>query len=386
MALRLVGEVTLDGAGFERGLRKIGTSAAENLKSFVVGAFGIYGVEEAIRRTTESATELVNKSKALGITVEQLQVMRQAAKDGGVEFDKLTASMSKLNAIRENILNGGKGAAAQMAALLRLGVTPDMLAKQTAGQLELGPIAATINQKNPADIANDLKTIFGKSFEQLIPVLATDFDGLAGKMQKLGIIMDTETAVKMKYLGDETALVSQILVTQAAPLILKFADAVIFAIGKIKEGGSFWGAAFAKFQMDPNQANPSKTLGERIRRALGEGTGAAIETETDWVKQFADLNAKLAEEANKLKHPIPPDTSPGVPILPHQKAFRTSEDSLISVGNFLGSGRGAITGIAEQHLEVSRQQLTTQQKMAASLDKIANRQPTDEPQDWGDGP
>src|SRR5450759_909349 len=103
MSNRLIFETGLDGSGFERGLAKLGAAGAAGLKNFVVGAFGVYSVQQALSKTVESCTELVNASSKLGMSVEQLQLLRQAAKEGGVEFEKLVSSVNKLAAIRENI-------------------------------------------------------------------------------------------------------------------------------------------------------------------------------------------------------------------------------------------------------------------------------------------
>ena len=48
MGLKLIGEVALDGSGFERGL----TRMAGSVKGFIASAFGFYGVEQALRKTS----------------------------------------------------------------------------------------------------------------------------------------------------------------------------------------------------------------------------------------------------------------------------------------------------------------------------------------------
>src|SRR6185312_11847101 len=93
-------EIGLDGSGFERGLRKIGSDAAASVKNLAVQAFGIYAIEQAIAKTVETATDLVNESKRLSLTVEQLQLLRQAAKNGSVEMDTLATAFERLDVAR----------------------------------------------------------------------------------------------------------------------------------------------------------------------------------------------------------------------------------------------------------------------------------------------
>jgi hypothetical protein len=381
MALRLVGEVTLDGAGFERGLSRIGASAAANLKSFVVGAFGIYGIQQAITKTVQSCDELVHASEKLGVTVEQLQVMRQAAKEGGIEFDKLVASANKLAAIRGNILQGGKGAGGQLSALQRLGVTPDQIRNMTGMQMMMGPIASKVNQVNPADIASELKTVFGRAFGELIPVLKTDFGELQKKMENLGIIISTKTAVSLKVMQDEFSLLGGIIVEFLAPHLVTLGEVVFWLIGQIKEAGTFLGTFF-----DPKQhsvAALKENLGNILSgnkgfwETIGEGFQPAVNATTEVAskneREAQSFYQKLADAAFRIAHPTPADISRAVPGLDKLREWKPTSDALLSVGNFLGSGRGAIGNVAQQHLEVARQQLDRLDKLNDNMEKLVDQ-------------
>jgi len=111
MALRLIGEIGFDGSGFQAGLRKLQHGAGElanSLKGAVVAGVGIYTVEQAIHKTIQTAKELVNASQRLAIAPEQLQVLRKAASESGVELDKVTDSFEKLDVARQRALTPGK--------------------------------------------------------------------------------------------------------------------------------------------------------------------------------------------------------------------------------------------------------------------------------------
>ena len=361
MALRLVGEVTLDGAGFERGLNRIGQSAAANLKSFVVGAFGVYGVQQAIQRTVESCSELVNTSSKLGMTVEQLQVLRQAAKEAGVEFETMVTAVNKLAAIRENILQGGKGSAQQLAALGRLGVTPEDVRTKTAADIMQGPIAQTVKTVNPADIANDLKQIFSKASRQVIPVLKTNFDELGRKMKMMGMIVDDVTARKLKLFGDEVGLVSGIIMSGLAPWLVKLGQAAFKLAEDFAVAGTFYGTLLADWAHGI------------FKGSSKDAAAAGKQTQDDWEKTWHDFISKATGPAN-----VPPPTIPAEieaekkAKVRHEREWKTPEDSLISVGNFLGTGKGAINNIAQQQLDVSREQLEIQKSSDAALKDLTH--------------
>src|SRR5437879_804059 len=110
MGLRLQGEVSLDGSGFEAGLKRLEGAAgqfANTLKGAAAGAFGIYGIEQAIQKTIDSARELVTESKRLGVGVEQLQVLRQAAKENNTELSQVAKAFERSDVAREKALRGG---------------------------------------------------------------------------------------------------------------------------------------------------------------------------------------------------------------------------------------------------------------------------------------
>src|SRR5207248_404000 len=104
MGLRLQGEVSLDGSGFEAGIKKLESAAgrfAGGLKSVAAGAFGIYGVEQAIAKTVDRMEELANAAERLGVGVEFFQELAFGARQTGASVEHLTKFLETLNANRE---------------------------------------------------------------------------------------------------------------------------------------------------------------------------------------------------------------------------------------------------------------------------------------------
>jgi len=368
MALKLMAEVALDGSGFERGLHRIGHAATHNLKSLVVGAFGVYSIHQAIHKTVETAEELVTASRRLNITVEQLQVMRQAAKENGVEFGKLAGAFERLNVAREKALGSGPTAAKAMAAFARLGVSADQLRSQSAAQLFSGPIRQKVMGSDSQDIIKPLRDIFGRGGGELIPLLKVDFEELQHKMENLGSIMSTETAVKLRYLADEFGLLSNIIALQTGPALLSLAEIIFSFVGKWKATSSYWGSLTSNI-IPPESAKAVfgdkgyiNSLIDNIGSMFSddkitEAEQAYMETESGFQSGIDKIKEELAKAAERLKNPGAPPGPPG-PDSPEKrkKALKMeNSDALVRVGNFLGQSKDALSRLQERQVDLLQQ-------------------------------
>lgn len=333
MGLDLRATVSLDGSKFERGMERVGEKAAETIKGLVVGAAGVATLEMAFARTIETANELVNTSKRLGIGVEQLQVLKQAAKDAGVEFGSLAGAFEKIDIARAKALGGGADAKKYLKDFKDLGVTRDQLLNQSAAQLFQGSISSTVQKTNPEQIAGQLRDVLGKSFGPEIAVLKTNFEELGHEMKGFGAIMSTTGAVQLKAFKDEMDLISQILMSQFAPIIIFLGKAlfeVVTAIGTL-------GTAIGNFLTE---------MAGFFKGGVAPAWDSMAEAKKFWdgnQELMQDFDARAKKTAEGLDHPIKPDFGnlPGA----HATARREKAlegDSLIKTGNFLGKSSGFI--------------------------------------------
>jgi hypothetical protein len=358
-------EIGLDGSGFERGLRKIGSDAAASVKNLAVQAFGIYAIEQAIAKTVETATDLVNESKRLSLTVEQLQLLRQAAKNGSVEMDTLATAFERLDVARARALGGDK---LSMDAFAKLGITQPELKTQTSASLFMGKISEAAKTQNTENLAPVLREIFGRAFGQLLPVMKTDFGELGSDMHKFGAIMDAETAVKLKDLGNSFDLLKQILAVQLGPVLLTLVESIFTMIGKIKAMAAFWGTVVQHVvDLQPSQAKPEVltsngkiNLWKEIWAELFDGGAAKPEikntapavaaqaAEDEWTKAIDGMRKKLQDEAKDISNP-----KPIVPeALTPPKAERAPADALVRVGNFLGNNGSTINRVDQRKIDL----------------------------------
>lgn len=395
MSNKLMFEVGLDGAGFERGIQRLATTGMASLRNLAMSAFGIYSIGQAFHKTVESATELVHTARNLDMTITQLQVLRQAAENNGKSFDLMRLAFERFNAVRENILTKGVGWEREMAAMQRLGISPEMLKNQTAATLVMGPVGDTAKKSNAADIANDLKTVFSRNGMELFSTLKTNFDELQGSMERMGVLMDTKSAAAIEQMENEMTMLSKIIAANLAPVIVKFAEALFALVGKIQGAAAFWGGAFRdvtatdikrlfipegsllghamgadQTKAYENDAGSFKKIWDAFfGSGIQKGLAQMIPADEEWKKKMDEIKSKLAEDAYNLDHPKPPDTTKDVPEskVPKVKMDRPQQgDSLVRTGNFLGTAKGQIEVLAAEHVKIAREQLGVSRRIEAN--------------------
>ncbi len=391
MGLRLQAEVGLDGSGFEATLRRLDKASERvggSLKHLAISAFGIYGVEQAFQKTVEAAEQLVNTASRLDMTVEQMQILKQAAKDTGVEFEKIPALLEKINMARAKALGGDEKA---MAAFAKLGVGNEALRNQTAAGMMFGPMRDAAMTHNVQDL-NAAFGALGKGMNVAIPLLRGGIDDAEKSLRQMGALMDTETAVKLKHLGDQMSLVSTMLTSMFAPAIIKVVDSLMDAasrylgfidgktenaptgaIGRFGKGVlglgtglvGLWntvGSAIgipgaeenAKQQVDFTNKMFAQagwgggvldSMAESINKAASQG--GSLQGAFDAMRK--KFQAEIAAEVARLNNPLPPEI--GGPLAGSEKKLhnpRMHEDALMRVGNFLGSSDNMLSRIGER--------------------------------------
>jgi hypothetical protein len=442
MSLKFDAEVGLNAAGFHRGMEGISSS----LKNYALGAVGVYSIDRAFEKTIETVKELVNESKRMGVTVEQLQVFRKAAEESGVEIGVLAGAMEKLNVAREKALGGGAGAGKAMSSFAALGVTPAMLSSSSAQDIIFGAIRDKIKSVNPQDIAAPLRDILGKGFGPLIPLISTDMKELQDRMQKFGMIMSGETAHKLKEIDDALHSVTNVLVNALAPALVAFAEFILDTftgtgfLGKAVEGlifvlqkagilsdkSGYAGHSASERagvaqgiidKMSEDRNVNDATAFQHKMGAMGKDgifgdfkghTGTdffhflqkLIEADTDATvaasktsdATMAALRQAVDQFKAGLKNPPPPNPNPGngdpgdpadTKSGPSIRNEGFQGDALIKVGNFLGSSRGTINN-AQGRLE--QHAATTARNTHTMIDRldelIRRNQPPMGGDDW----
>jgi hypothetical protein len=394
MGLKLMAELGLDGTGFQSGFNSakgLAHGFAGGLRSVILQGVGIATVEQAIAKTVQTANELYEASERLGIAPKNLQVLRQAAKESNVEFENLVETFEKIDVARQKALGGGKEGQKAARAFLAAGINFPMLHSKTASDLFEGPLSQMVKNRNPEEIGIIFRQMGLKDFGKMIPILKTNFQELAAKMEGMGAIMDNKTIVTIKRVSQEMSLLSQIMVSQLGPALVKLAEAIYENALKLGKGvtgaGAFFGAGLSSFGATATKEKDSvagallKTAGygaadifARVfmgrtaaqskayleSKLLGMGfdlkgaRAAAAKAEeespfTKRLKEFQALMDKFSKTATELDNPKPHDfSSATIRRGLGKRELESPTDSLVRIGNFLGSGRNAFAETAKQ--------------------------------------
>lgn len=378
MALRLRGEVSLDGSGWEAGLRHIKRSTEEfshEIKKLALEAFGLHAVAEAVRKTVELGEELVNTSRRLGISVEALQELQFAAKMSGVELGTLTSFIEKLNAARiQPKLAENFG---------RFGIKQSEISGPGALEVQdlIKKIAVKVQESSPQAIVGDLRKIGGRGAGEMIPFLKEDIAGLAEEAHKLGLVMKTEDALGLKFIADQIKVLAQVIMVGLAPALNFLMEKAIFPlIARTKGVGSFagtvaggstlmdWGdVTFGRlisaipglgkaheFFLDKANRATEKLFGSGgviDQASLAAGNTVSDEDAADKDRQKRWLAIQLAMQ-NLGAHPDFPDETPEAKAKHALRHGGESSDSLLKVGNFLGASQDTLTGLAQRQVDL----------------------------------
>ncbi|HVM49164.1 MAG TPA: hypothetical protein VMU04_14120 [Candidatus Acidoferrum sp.] len=320
--------------------RKWASEVTSGIRNSALGILGVAGIEEMGRRTAEFGEELVNTSKRLGVTIEQLQVLRELARENGTSLDGIAKAFENIDIARAKALGSGKDAQAARKAFSMLGVSDADLRQQTAAQLFLGPMHNAAMGSSPEDLAPYLKELMGRPFREMMGALTDDSARLEKKMREMGMIMDTETAVHLKNLADEAKLLSNIIVSNLGPSMVKLAEFIYTTVlkgGKGLAGASAsagagtatmsgwqtakmlpqmlaWGASdlfhrafMGRTAEESRQYIQGKMAGAGFNvKAAQEAAAGAAKPWQGKLDEFAEMMKRLKEESERLKHPQPP--------------------------------------------------------------------------------
>jgi hypothetical protein len=410
--LKLVGELGLDGSGFAAGLKKaegLAASAGHEIRDALVGMIGIGTISLAISKTVQSVKELANASERLGVGTKNLQLLRKAANDAGVEFEKLERTFERIDVARFKALTPGSEGQGARRAFQQMGITPEMLRSMTASQLFMGPMAQMARSRSPAEI-NGLSAELGlKGFAQTIPVLKTNFVELEDRMKRFGSLIDAETIVRLKHLGDQFKIIGDFIVAYLGKSIVKATEGLMDGISRFlgwldnrarpetpgeepgqkrnwagglwglsgRVGSGIMGGVTGVLGLWNEMIGNRERAEDRLIQSMGWFQSAGLpegwvgEAADEMVRKmnkgapgfkstFDDARAQWEKQmkalAAMLENPEPPEGSfPGGAQKPSVKALEIPSDSLTRVGNFLGGSQNAIMRLAEQRTQYLRQ-------------------------------
>jgi len=405
VALKLVGEISLDGSGFSRGLNraqseasKFASSGLGSIKSAIAGAFSVGAIVALTKKTIDYAGHITDLADRLHVGTDYLQQMQYVLKQNGGSVDDLTQVFEKLGAARMAALGGN---AAAQGAFQKLGVgMSDLKTKGTSEILD--NIAGQFKKLgNNDEIKSAFKQVGGRGAGILVPAFIDGIDEGRAAATASGSVMSEETIGQLDAIGDQFDQLGIRLMANVAPAILAVTNAFTGLIDRLAQGqaglgeflGNLFGSASSKEKSDAEKrakkyteqqdrkvregkitqeqadANKKKYLGNAAITStpLMDGVGQAVQDTRD--AQNAAKKASADALAKKIADRKKPETIGAIPTATAAapKAQLRSMDSLTSVGNFLGANSGA--SAIEQ---IAKKQLSAAEKTNTLLEKITS--------------
>ena len=176
------------------------SSAQKQLMTF--GAAVAAAAGAAVTRFLQVGSALDDMAQRTGVSVEALSGLSYAAKLSDTDLQSLQGSLVKMTKLLGEA-QGGSTAAAE--ALAGIGLSAKQLQGLSPDE-QFGRIADRIAAiQDPAEKTKAAMDVFGKSAAEILPLLNQGSDGIAkmmGEAQRLGLVMDSETATAAATTAD----------------------------------------------------------------------------------------------------------------------------------------------------------------------------------------
>lgn len=197
------------------------------------GAFGTL-----IKHTIDLGDELNDMSKRTGVSVEQLSTLKYAAELSGRSMEGLSTSLKFLN---KNLYEAAGGNKELVNVFNQLGIpAKDAAGNITSADQALYKIADKFKSMPDGVEKTALSMkVFGRSGEEVIPMLNEGSDGLMKMQQeaeKLGLQMSTKTAQEMDAFNDQLARIKGSAEGAAVSFVSAFGPAMVSILDNFAGG------------------------------------------------------------------------------------------------------------------------------------------------------
>lgn len=341
-------------------------SKLDGFKNAIAGAFVTGAVLNMGRAVTALADQVSEASAAAGMTTDQWQAMGAAARDAGVDDDKLLASLSRLRDMQGKLIQGDKAAA---AAFQNMGLKLDEVAKaDTATLLEM--IAKKIKDSgdNAVILSQAMDLLGAKAAPKLMEALrrlgSEGFQKMISDAKEAGQVLDSAVIQSLKDAEDEIARWKRSVVTHFGEA-LGAINIFFRALKKSHEQGGFFqsGKTMKDFYQEAADEYFNYETAQPAPRVPPRPSGMRV------LQSQGSPQISLASEETPMERIV-------------KNAFKAADNGFSRTaigGQFSGAGASPMLSIQQRHL-------TTAERMARSLDNILKtlqRPPDLPPASWG---
>lgn len=199
----------------------------------VAAAAAVVGIGAFVLKTAAAADEIVESAEKIGITTTQYQEFQFVAEQVGTDVETVGRAFFRTT---KAIVDAEKQGSPMAKTFADLGVSVrDANGELRASEDVFGDLIGALSKvENETEREILAQQLFGKSYQELIPLINLGTDGLADmtkQAHEMGAVMDEETVTSMADLNDKIAalkggfkgLVGQ-LVGSFAPILTSVAD------------------------------------------------------------------------------------------------------------------------------------------------------------------
>lgn len=223
--------------GLLKGLGPAGLAAGAGLAA-ATAAVGFFAVKvsEGIREAVELGSKLTDLRDATGLSVESLQRLGFAAEQGGATMEVVAKAVTTLERMLVT------GSAEMTRALEDLGLSQQALLAQDPEDAFLAIATALRGLESDTKRAAYAQQLFGEQGVQLLPAIKTGMADAAAEAERLGLVMDNETAEAMDRLSDAVGALSGTwdgfwrnvgIAIAKSPEIVEAIESITWALGEL---------------------------------------------------------------------------------------------------------------------------------------------------------
>ena len=346
-----------------------------------------------VKHTMDYADHLADLSDMTNIAVDDIDALAKSAAGAGKDVD---SALKMVNEMQESRVKALQGDDAKMAAFERLGISREKLQNTDNIAKLLGGVNSQGSENRSA-----LSEIVGKKSLGLFTAIQEDlkdWENFKAKLKEQGRLIDPEQVRTVEEFNDTVREVKESLMGMLLPWITTALRGLLDAFYWFKdEFKVLTTGLFAALDLMPSFWSVVKDLllfpFLHPKEFLIGGLPAALESliTDDMVAGFDEAIAKVQEEideeraareakrkkANEGKEVLGA-AAPVVNTKPLEeekfKPLDTSvNDSMVAVGNFLGSDVGSLQSIGEQQIDRLDRQIVIQNQINNGIEKLIER-------------
>ena len=210
-----------------RSLKSV-TKSIFSMKTGFISAAGIAGIGYFVKKSMNATDEMAKMSRAIGVSVEELQALRHAAALGGLQSTQLDKAVQKL-AINMADMSRGVGLAKDVFEKHNIRVTEmdGSLRSVIDVMNDVADVTASMtNETEKADLAYKL---FGARGAKMINMLNGGSEAMQAAMKEakeLGLVMSGDTAKGVEDANDAITRLGSFLTSSFTRAVAELAPAI----------------------------------------------------------------------------------------------------------------------------------------------------------------